>query len=472
MGAAMSAARRFCWLSGAILVALVSLPSLSAADSGKMNLHIDLGFGLPTAGYLAPPGENDNTAMIGGQLGLALDYEIAGPFALEIALNAGYLIDMDSAAPQIVGGGVERPDGGRLIWNAAIGGRFRFLEKKQLFLAAHLGIYGFDGTQLGADASLGYEFILSQRLNLGLFARFQVTARGQGAWPDEDHFDAAVFVGASLAYTIIEHERGEPEPEPEPELEPTDEDIDGDGILNAVDQCPTDPEDRDRFQDDDGCPDPDNDGDGILDTTDTCPNDREDFDSFQDEDGCPDPDNDNDGTPDTTDTCPNEPGPASNNGCPEPDRDNDTLPDRRDNCPDEAGPVENQGCPEPQQVVITETGLRILDSVYFRLGRHQIDPRSFPLLDNVARVINSHPEIGRIRIEGHTDARGNARTNTSLSQRRAREVMKYLTRQGRVNARRLEARGFGPTRPLNPAAATEDEHAANRRVEFVIIQEQ
>src|SRR5262249_25031782 len=42
-------------------------------------------------------------------------------------------------------------------------------------------------------------------------------------------------------------------------------DDDGDGVKNADDRCPDQPEDEDGFQDADGCPDPDNDGDGILD---------------------------------------------------------------------------------------------------------------------------------------------------------------------------------------------------------------
>ena len=50
-------------------------------------------------------------------------------------------------------------------------------------------------------------------------------------------------------------------------------DRDGDGIVDDLDKCPDDPEDRDGFQDEDGCPDPDNDGDGILDKNDQCPND-------------------------------------------------------------------------------------------------------------------------------------------------------------------------------------------------------
>ena len=66
-------------------------------------------------------------------------------------------------------------------------------------------------------------------------------------------------------------------------------DRDADGIGDAGDRCPDDPEDRDGFQDEDGCPDPDNDQDGIGDASDMCPNEPEDRDRFQDEDGCPDP---------------------------------------------------------------------------------------------------------------------------------------------------------------------------------------
>ncbi len=60
----------------------------------------------------------------------------------------------------------------------------------------------------------------------------------------------------------------------------------------------------------------DRDGDGVPDDTDKCPDDPEDRDGFEDDDGCPDPDNDGDGVLDTQDKCPNVPGPASNGGCP------------------------------------------------------------------------------------------------------------------------------------------------------------
>ena len=67
----------------------------------------------------------------------------------------------------------------------------------------------------------------------------------------------------------------------------TPKDRDRDGLLDDRDQCPTKPEDKDGFEDDDGCPDKDNDKDGISDTDDDCPDKPEDKDDFEDDDGCP-----------------------------------------------------------------------------------------------------------------------------------------------------------------------------------------
>ena len=246
-------------------------------------------------------------------------------------------------------------------------------------------------------------------------------------------------------------------------------DRDGDGIPDVDDQCPDEPEDLDGFQDEDGCPDPDNDGDGIPDEQDQCPNEPEDLDGFEDEDGCPDPDNDGDGVLDTEDECPNEAGPALNKGCPFPDRDGDGVVDRFDNCPDEPGPPEFMGCPQRQLVELSETEIKIHDSIYFKRNGHVIERRSFDLLDQLAGVINSHPEISHIRIEGHTDSTGRRAFNVNLSKRRAEAVMRDLTRRGKVDKGRLSAHGFGPDRPIVENASTDEEHAANRRVEFNIV---
>ncbi|MEK7704744.1 MAG: OmpA family protein [Myxococcota bacterium] len=133
-----------------------------------------------------------------------------------------------------------------------------------------------------------------------------------------------------------------------------DLDNDTDGIVDDDDQCPIEAEDKDGISDDDGCPEPDNDSDGVLDTADKCPMQAEDKDSFQDEDGCPDLDNDGDGIADAVDKCPGEAedvdGYEDSDGCPEPDNDGDGMPDLNDLCPnyaeDKDGVADDDGCPE------------------------------------------------------------------------------------------------------------------------------
>jgi hypothetical protein len=137
---------------------------------------------------------------------------------------------------------------------------------------------------------------------------------------------------------------------------PDPRDRDHDGVYDVSDRCPDEAEDRDGYQDGDGCPDPDNDLDGIPDGVDQCPNDPEDFDRFQDEDGCPDPDNDGDGIPDLNDACPNEKedgqGKRPTDGCPSTaeDSDGDGVPDPYDKCIDEPedkdGFQDEDGCPD------------------------------------------------------------------------------------------------------------------------------
>ncbi len=243
-------------------------------------------------------------------------------------------------------------------------------------------------------------------------------------------------------------------------------DEDKDGFAGADDKCPTEPETVNSHEDEDGCPDelPDTDGDGLRGAADQCPNEPEDMDSFEDTDGCPDNDNDKDGVVDASDGCPTEAGVVENRGCPDTDKDGDTVVDRLDNCPDEAGTPKNQGCKKKQLVVITQTQLKILDVVHFASGKAKILPKSKKLLDNVASVILSHPEIQKVRIEGHTDDRGNDDTNKQLSQARADSVMEYLVSKG-VEAGRLEAIGYGEEKPVADNK-TKKGQAANRRVEF------
>lgn len=131
-------------------------------------------------------------------------------------------------------------------------------------------------------------------------------------------------------------------------------DNDRDRVLDEDDECPAEPEDQDGYEDHDGCPDPDNDGDGVLDAADRCPDVAEDVDGFEDTDGCPDLDNDQDGIADTVDKCPTEPEDlddfADHDGCPDLDNDDDGLTDLNDLCPNHAedldGVDDDDGCAE------------------------------------------------------------------------------------------------------------------------------
>jgi hypothetical protein len=136
---------------------------------------------------------------------------------------------------------------------------------------------------------------------------------------------------------------------------PRPHDADKDGVEDELDECPDLAEDRDGFEDHDGCPDFDNDDDGVPDADDRCPTQKEDEDGFDDDDGCPDPDNDKDGILDEADACPDAAGPRradrATNGCPTTDRDGDGVPDDRDKCPDEPedrdGFQDEDGCVDP-----------------------------------------------------------------------------------------------------------------------------
>lgn len=185
---------------------------------------------------------------------------------------------------------------------------------------------------------------------------------------------------------------------------------------------------------------------------------------------CPDLDWDHDGVKNGVDRCPREPGEKENEGCPWPDRDGDGTFDPFDNCPDERGPPDNAGCPaeQPQRVVIRKDRLEILEVIHFEFNKADIKSESFGLLEQVAKVLNGHPEIRHVRIEGHTDRVGSAEYNRELSAARARAVKSFLVELGHVEGVRLTTRGHGFDRPV-ASNDTDEGRAQNRRVEFLIL---
>ena len=242
-------------------------------------------------------------------------------------------------------------------------------------------------------------------------------------------------------------------------------DSDGDGIPNARDGAPDDPEDIDGYRDEDGVPDPDNDNDGILDVDDQAPLDPEDHDGFQDEDGVPDPDNDGDGIYDADDQCPDEAedidGFQDDDGCPDPDNDGDGVLDADDQCDGTpAGvPVDPHGCP----VVAEISADLVLAGVTFKLGSAELTSDSLTHLDQVTESLLAWPEA-TVEVGGHTDSSGSAELNRDISRQRAESVRQYLLLRG-IDDTRVTAVGYGEDYPIADNA-TKEGRATNRRVEL------
>ncbi len=122
----------------------------------------------------------------------------------------------------------------------------------------------------------------------------------------------------------------------------------------------------------------------------------------------------------------------------------------------------------PSKADLSGSRIDIKDSVYFETSKAIIKPESFGLLDEVAEILANHPELSRVRIEGHTDDRGGADDNQKLSQARAESVRAYLIGKG-IAESRLEAAGFGESRPLVKGSG-EPVWSKNRRVDFFIVE--
>jgi outer membrane protein OmpA-like peptidoglycan-associated protein len=125
------------------------------------------------------------------------------------------------------------------------------------------------------------------------------------------------------------------------------------------------------------------------------------------------------------------------------------------------------------QVKETETDLRIelAADVLFDFDKATLLPRAEATLAKAAQFIRERA-AGTVRIEGHTDAKGDDAYNQKLSERRAESVRQWLARQG-LPGLRFSSRGLGETRPVAPNARPDgaddpDGRQKNRRVEIVI----
>lgn len=110
--------------------------------------------------------------------------------------------------------------------------------------------------------------------------------------------------------------------------------------------------------------------------------------------------------------------------------------------------------------------LQAPENITFDTNRADVKPQFQQVLDQVAMSVRQYPGTV-VRVEGHTDSVGSASYNQTLSENRALSVRSYLLQRG-VEANRIDAYGYGLTRPI-ASNATAEGRAQNRRVEFLII---
>lgn len=439
-----------------------ALLATSLAQAEPLRLH-----GAAAAAHAVSGYQKDELGWGAAGLG-ALELPLGKQFGLQLELSTLWL--SQGSAPSDPG--FERTESANAT-SAGLGLRVRpfggdyhgqATSPAGLWLAANAGATLTNGlTRPMVDAELGFDFMDAKgRQGIGPMLALMHVFQPDSALRPEDA-NIALF-GVHVMYDFA------------PGLNPNS-DRDKDGILDDADRCPEVPEDKDGFEDNDGCPDPDNDRDGILDKIDHCPDVAEDKDGYEDSDGCPDEDNDKDGIADQLDKCPDSPedkdGYEDADGCPEPDNDKDGILDGQDLCPNEPetvnGYADTDGCPDEDQVRVLGDKIVLDDRVHFYVNSFVIRKVSHPLLTRLAKLLADHPEYTHISVEGHADENGPDDFNQRLSEDRARAVMEFLIKQG-IAKDRLSSLGFGSTRPL---VDKKSEYALllNRRVEFTVTRE-
>lgn len=140
------------------------------------------------------------------------------------------------------------------------------------------------------------------------------------------------------------------------------------------------------------------------------------------------------------------------------DSDNDGINDSADICnaSEEGSSVDEYGC--------SFTG--ILEGVTFATGSAKLTDGGNAALDGVVTALAKNPNV-RISVQAHTDNRGSAERNMSLSRKRAETVVRYLIDSGEIDLDRMSAIGYGESRP-HKSNKTKSGRQANRRVEIKI----
>ena len=122
----------------------------------------------------------------------------------------------------------------------------------------------------------------------------------------------------------------------------------------------------------------------------------------------------------------------------------------------------------PEEVIITDTEV-LLAPIYFEFNKSNITAQGAGELDKLVKVMNDHPTMV-ILVKSHTDTKGKATYNLNLSEQRAQSTVQYIISKG-IASSRIAGKGYGSTTPkINCGInCTDDDHAQNRRSEFMIV---
>ncbi len=361
----------------------------------------------------------------------------------------------DTDAPELGGASI----GSELVFAAAAGVRLagdRLTVGPELLGGTVLKHDAFKVRTSPVEALLGAHFDVHSGIRVGAGAGTGVIA-GYGS--------PAFRLLASLEWVPPYVEPRPPPPPPPPRV-----DTDGDGIPDDEDACMDSQGPRSSDPRTSGCGD--RDGDGIVDPLDACPDVPGVASPDPKKNGCPG-DRDGDGIDDPQRACPDVKGVATDdpktNGCPpDPDRDKDGIPNESDACPDEAGPADpipaRNGCP----FAFARKGQILLRQQPEFLGvtSKLLLAQSEPVLNGILAYLTEHDEIERVRVEGHTDNRGDGAANQKLSEARAQAVVDWLVAHG-IDKGKLTVVGRGMDKPID-SNDTDEGRARNRRIELWI----
>ncbi len=134
--------------------------------------------------------------------------------------------------------------------------------------------------------------------------------------------------------------------------------------------------------------------------------------------------------------------------------------------------LEIESYDDAEEIVVTKVDGYIyieLENIYFDLDKWDIKPQAAKTLDVLVDLLKKYPRM-EIQLGAHTDSRSSEEYNLKLSNNRARSTLEYLV-SNNINRNRLRYKGFGESQPLVNCGdnCTEDEHAINRRCEFIIL---